>query len=278
MKIIKHLNIEFNPLNQFAFNSKVYELTKGNKLEFLISLFNDINWDFGEKFEKILSDNKIDFFKNDYDIEISQKISEDFSKQAELHYENTDSKEDFNFEYKLNENYSEKQFINYFLNNSFVVFDYKNYHFDLQNKLQKDFRTIRYKRKDETIEIEELRDYYYHVYTVFEEFIYTEYEKIKIDNNEPEPEPLDLSDTTAVEKIIYLNELGILDFLRTKTKTGISNGGLASVLSAITGTNPDTIKSSLNRLPKDSTIDNKHPYYTEKTVSKVKTFLTKLGL
>ena len=92
-----------------------------------------------------------------------------------------------------------------------------------------------------------------------------------------ETEPLDLSDSSGVEKIIYLNELGIIDFLRTKTKVGISNGGLASVLSGITGMNPNTIKSSLNRLPKDNKIDNKHPYYTTKTVDKIKTFLIKLG-
>lgn len=94
---------------------------------------------------------------------------------------------------------------------------------------------------------------------------------------EPEPAPLDLSDTSAVEKIIYLSELGIIDFLRTKTKTGISNGSLASVLSGITGVKADTLKSSLNRIPKDHKIDNKHPYYTTKTVDKIKTFLIKLG-
>jgi hypothetical protein len=93
----------------------------------------------------------------------------------------------------------------------------------------------------------------------------------------PEPEPLDLSDTSAVEKIIYLNELGIIDFLRLKTKIGISNGGLASLLSGITGIKPDTIKSSLNRLPKDYKIDNKHPYYTTRTVDKVKKQLRDLG-
>jgi hypothetical protein len=98
-----------------------------------------------------------------------------------------------------------------------------------------------------------------------------------VEPQQPETEPLDLSDSSGVEKIIYLNELGIIDFLRTKTTAGISNSGLASVLSGITGMNPDTIKSSLNRLPKDNTIDNKHPYYTEKTVSKIKTFLAKLG-
>jgi hypothetical protein len=93
----------------------------------------------------------------------------------------------------------------------------------------------------------------------------------------PEPEPLDLSDTSGVEKIIYLNELGIIDFLRTKTKAGISNGGLASVLSGITGIKAETIKPSLNRLSNNDIIDNKHPYYTTKTVEKIKTFLIKLG-
>jgi hypothetical protein len=74
-----------------------------------------------------------------------------------------------------------------------------------------------------------------------------------------------------------LNELGIIDFLRTKTKAGISNGGLASVLSGITGIKAETIKPSLNRLSNNDIIDNKHPYYTTKTVEKIKTFLIKLG-
>lgn len=92
-----------------------------------------------------------------------------------------------------------------------------------------------------------------------------------------EPEPLDLSESNAVEKIIYLNELGIIDFLRTKAKAGISNGGLASVLSGITGVKPETIKPSLNRLSNNDTADKNHPYSTQKTVDKIKVFLTKLG-
>lgn len=92
-----------------------------------------------------------------------------------------------------------------------------------------------------------------------------------------EPDPLDLSDSNAVEKIIYLNELGIIDFLRTKAKAGISNGGLASVLSGITGVKPETLKPSLNRLSNNDTADKNHPYSTQKTVDKIKIFLTKLG-
>ena len=86
-----------------------------------------------------------------------------------------------------------------------------------------------------------------------------------------------MSDTSAVEKIIYLNELGIIDFLRTKAKAGISNGGLASVLSGITGVKPETIKPSLNRLSNNDIADKNHPYSTQKTVDKIKVFLTKLG-
>lgn len=90
-------------------------------------------------------------------------------------------------------------------------------------------------------------------------------------------EPLDLSDAKAVEKIIYLNELGIIDFLRTKTKAGISNNSLASILSGITGIKADTIKPSLNRLSSNDKLDIRHPYFNEKTVAKVRTFLAKLG-
>lgn len=90
-------------------------------------------------------------------------------------------------------------------------------------------------------------------------------------------EPVDLSDTSAVEKIIYLNELGIIDFLRTKSKAGISNSSLASILSGITGIKADTLKPSLNRLSSNDKLDNRHPYYTKKTVIKVRKFLDNLG-
>lgn len=105
---------------------------------------------------------------------------------------------------------------------------------------------------------------------------------LKTRKSELEPEsslsePFDLSDTSAVEKIIYLNELGIIDFLRTTSKAGISNSSLASILSGITGIKVDTLKPSLNRLSSNDKLDNRHPYYTEKTVIKVRKFLDNLG-
>jgi hypothetical protein len=94
-----------------------------------------------------------------------------------------------------------------------------------------------------------------------------------------EHEPLDLSDSSGVEKIIYLNELGIIDLIRSNAKAGISNGGLASILSAITGINAQTIKPSLNRLDKKETIfDTRHPYYKAENVDKIKKRIAELGL
>jgi hypothetical protein len=90
-------------------------------------------------------------------------------------------------------------------------------------------------------------------------------------------EPIDLYDTSAVEKIIFLQELGLIDFLRTKSKAGISNSSLASILSGITGIKVETLKPSLNRLSSNDKLDNRHPYYNDKTVAKVRTFLAKLG-
>lgn len=84
-----------------------------------------------------------------------------------------------------------------------------------------------------------------------------------------EPDPLDLSNTSAVVKIIYLNELGIIDFLRSKPEF-ISVNLLATFLSAITGEKPLTLQTSLNRLLTNDTADKNHPYQTQKTVNKVR--------
>ena len=87
---------------------------------------------------------------------------------------------------------------------------------------------------------------------------------------QPEPEPFDLSDTSTVEKIIYLNELGIIDFLRTKPEFIGSTNLMATVLSAITGIKATTLQPSLNRLTSNDTADKNHPYRTKKTVDKVR--------
>lgn len=94
--------------------------------------------------------------------------------------------------------------------------------------------------------------------------------KLLEQTQQTEPEPFDLSDTSAVEKIIYLNELGIIDFLKTKPEFIGSTNLMATILSAITDVKASTLQTSLNRLNNKDTDDKNHPYRTKKTVERVR--------
>ena len=85
-----------------------------------------------------------------------------------------------------------------------------------------------------------------------------------------EPEPLDLSNTSAVEKIIYLNELGIIDFLRAKPEFMGSTNLMATFLSAITDEKATTLQTSINRLINNDAADNNHPYKAKGTANKIR--------
>jgi hypothetical protein len=108
---------------------------------------------------------------------------------------------------------------------------------------------------------------------VFIEWYYLKIKNLKgydIELQTQEPEPLDLSDTSAVEKIIYLNELGIIDFLRTKPEFIGSTNLMATVLSAITGEKLITLQPSLNPLVNNYTYAKNYPYKSKKTVNRVR--------
>jgi hypothetical protein len=83
-------------------------------------------------------------------------------------------------------------------------------------------------------------------------------------------ELLDLSDTSSVKKIIYLNELGIIDFLKSKPEFILSTNLMATFLSAITGVKTSTLQPSLHKLISDDTDDRRHPYRTQSTVNEVR--------
>jgi hypothetical protein len=106
--------------------------------------------------------------------------------------------------------------------------------------------------------------------------------KNKITESEPqqlEPEAIDLSKTTATEKIIYLQKLGVIDFLRTKQPFNTSINSLATVISAITGVNPETkhIQSMLNPMISKEVGQKNNPLNSKNTVSKVEKQLINIG-
>jgi hypothetical protein len=88
---------------------------------------------------------------------------------------------------------------------------------------------------------------------------------------------LDLSDTKAKEKIIYLKELGIFDFLRTKQPFIQSTSRLATILSAITGEKYSTLQSYINPIVSPSVEQGNNPYNNKKTVEKVKKQIIHIG-
>ena len=92
-----------------------------------------------------------------------------------------------------------------------------------------------------------------------------------------ESSQIDLSDATATEKIIYLQKLGVIDFLRTKQPFNTSINSLATVLSAITGSKTSTIQPMLNPMLSKKVVDKNNPMNSTKTVEKVESQLINIG-
>lgn len=88
---------------------------------------------------------------------------------------------------------------------------------------------------------------------------------------------LDLQDTTAAEKIVYLSQLGILDFLKTKSPFNMSTNKLATVLSAITGEKVTTLQSYLNPIFSPEVDQKKNPLANTKNTLKIKSTLNDVG-
>jgi hypothetical protein len=87
---------------------------------------------------------------------------------------------------------------------------------------------------------------------------------------------IDLSDTNGKEKVIYLNELGIIDYLRNHFhRINLSYNQLAALLSGITGVKQDTMQSYINPIinKKDKISQRNNPYENEKNVAKIRSIL-----
>jgi hypothetical protein len=88
---------------------------------------------------------------------------------------------------------------------------------------------------------------------------------------------IDYSQSKLTEKIIALNEAGVLDFLRNKEPFNFSVNSLAEFLSLCLGEKTTSIQSYINAIINNSDL-SKSPYNTTKTVEKVKQKLIQIGL
>lgn len=86
------------------------------------------------------------------------------------------------------------------------------------------------------------------------------------------------SESKLTEKIIALNESGVLDYLRNKEPFNIENvNNLASFLSLCIGEKTSSIYSCINPMFKESNVQKNNPYKTKGTVGKVKQKLIQIG-
>lgn len=87
----------------------------------------------------------------------------------------------------------------------------------------------------------------------------------------------DLSDTLGIDKILYLQKLGVIDFLRVQQPFSTSVNSLASVLSAITGEKSGTLQPMLNPMLSRKVDDKNNPLNSKKAVERVEKQLIKIG-
>ena len=88
---------------------------------------------------------------------------------------------------------------------------------------------------------------------------------------------MDYSDSKLTEKIIALNELGVLDFLAREKSFQHSINSLAVYLSLCLGEKTSSIQSYINPILSKKSDQSKSPYNTEKTVKKTKQKLIQIG-
>lgn len=88
---------------------------------------------------------------------------------------------------------------------------------------------------------------------------------------------IDLSDTIATEKIIYLQKLGVIDFLRSQQPFISVPDKVSQVLSAITGIKIDSIRPMLRPIINKDSEHSKNPLNSKNAVARVEKQLIRIG-
>lgn len=99
-------------------------------------------------------------------------------------------------------------------------------------------------------------------------------------NEKPEKENLpviDLSTAIGTEKIIFLEQFGILDYLRAQEPFKTSTNKLATAISSITGITQSTAQSYLNPIVNPGADQKNNPLNSTNKVEAIRQTLTNLG-
>ncbi len=226
----------------FEIKRKIYSLTEGAKLEHLFDLKVEVYRYLKNKFIQLYPDkvNKLGFFTNFLD----ERLIDSNIRLSSFYY------------------------------NSFT--DESTFQTKLKSAIDRFWLTNSISQIES--EVEKLRDFNIELDQLVIEQLNLENTKTEIQIQNETEGVYDLSDTKIVEKLIYLKELGIIDYMRQSHPFSYSINKFATVLSAITGEKPNSIQPALNALITDRTLVNKNnPYYNTNNSIKVRQRLLELG-
>jgi hypothetical protein len=152
-----------------------------------------------------------------------------------------------------------------------TILSYEKLKKQIHHSLKKMFEFLSHKAKENGFDL---------VYNEFENST-TEKEKyslepIKHSLETKEEVLMNYSDSKLTEKIIALDEMGVLDFLKAKEPFNMSTNRLAEYLSLCLGQKASSIQSYINPIINKSD-QTKSPYNTEKTVEKTRQKLIQIG-
>ena len=87
------------------------------------------------------------------------------------------------------------------------------------------------------------------------------------------------NELNAVQKVILLDQLGMIEHLRKLKPIGTSVNAIASVIAKLTNEKKTTIQPYLNQLISDNALaENKNPYMSKSSVEKIKNLLLAEGI
>jgi hypothetical protein len=88
---------------------------------------------------------------------------------------------------------------------------------------------------------------------------------------------IEVSDSKAIDKILYLHKLGIIDFLRGQQPFISVPDKVSQVLSVITGINIDSIRPMVRPMVNNDLSNSKNPLNSKKAVDRVEKQLINIG-
>ncbi|REG94160.1 hypothetical protein [Flavobacterium aquicola] len=95
--------------------------------------------------------------------------------------------------------------------------------------------------------------------------------------NEAQDELIDYSESNNVSKIIFLQKLGLIEYMRSLSPFNTTINSLANALSGVTGIKPSTIQPMLNAMLSKGTSEKNNPLKSIKTVNVVINKLANIG-